>query len=276
MKRTLKFLAWLYPPRWRKRYGAEFEALLEDATPSARDALDLLWGAFKMQITSWSFGRITLAGSVVGILVAAAFSFAVPVHYLSHVVVTVTPAEGSAPESTSVQVANVERYAFSREALTSIIQEHNLYPHERAHMAPDDVIDKMRKSISVYPLMPASPKNRDAFSFAVQFDYSDPHVAQQVNAELTSRVIEGNLRMRLHSLSIISQVNPGSMMGGGVFSSSGPVFQFMVLDPPTLPLKPSSPNRTQFAAVGLFAGLLAGLSLAIAVRPRRTTTAGNG
>jgi hypothetical protein len=33
MKRTMRFLARLYPSSWRKRYGAELDALLEDATP---------------------------------------------------------------------------------------------------------------------------------------------------------------------------------------------------------------------------------------------------
>jgi hypothetical protein len=273
MKRTLKFLARAYPPSWRKRYGAEFDALLEDATPSVRDAFDILFGALKMQMTTWSFSKITLASSLAGILVAAALSFAVPVHYLSHVAVTVTRAEGSAPESTLVQVDNVERYAFSREALASIIQEHNLYPRERARMPLDAVIDNMRSKISLSSLTLASPKDWNAFTFTVQFDYSDPHVAQQVNAELTSRVIEGNLRMRQRSLSAISELNPGSMMGGGVSSSSGPGFQFAVLDPPTLPLKPPAPNRTQFAAVGLLAGLLTGLTLALVLRSRRATAA---
>ena len=59
MKPALKFLARLYPPSWRKRYGTEFEVLLEDATPSVRDVFDLLCGALKMQITTWSFGKIT-------------------------------------------------------------------------------------------------------------------------------------------------------------------------------------------------------------------------
>jgi hypothetical protein len=52
MKRTMRFLVWLYPSTWRKRYGAEFEALLEDATPSAQDAFDVFWGALKMQMTT--------------------------------------------------------------------------------------------------------------------------------------------------------------------------------------------------------------------------------
>ncbi|HKN62078.1 MAG TPA: hypothetical protein VJW93_12935 [Candidatus Acidoferrales bacterium] len=261
MKRILELLARLYPPNWRRRYGAEFDALLEDAAPSARDILDLLWGAFKMQITTWSFGRITVAGSLAGVLVATAISFAVPLHYLSQSFVEVTPANGSAPQSPRRLMDNVAQDVFSRDSLGSIIQEHNLYPRERARMPLDDVIDIMRRNIRVYSLTLASPENRDAFKFTVQFDYPDPHVAQEVNTALTSRVLEANLRMRQQQLDSgstpISQLNPG--------------FQFAVLDPPTLPRKPSAPNRTQFAAVGLFAGLLAGLTLAIALGSRRTT-----
>jgi hypothetical protein len=250
MKRILQFLARLYPSIWRKRYGAEFDALLEDATPSARDAFDLLWGAFKMQITTWSFGRITLAGSLAGVLVAAAISFAVPLHYLSQSFVEVTPAEGTAPQSTVHLMGTVAQDVFSRDSLGSIIQEHNLYPHARARMPLDAVIDIMRRDISLYSLTVASPQNPNAFKFTVQFDYSDPHIAQEVNAELTSRVIEGNL-------GIARQLNSHDT--------------FYVLDPPSLPLKPSAPNRAEFAAVGLFAGLLAGLTLALALRQRRTT-----
>jgi len=51
MKRAMKLLARLYPSSWRERYGAEFEALLEDTNPSAWDAIDVLWGALKMQLT---------------------------------------------------------------------------------------------------------------------------------------------------------------------------------------------------------------------------------
>jgi hypothetical protein len=45
MKRIMRFLVRLYPSSWRKRYGAEFDALLEDAMPTARDTFDLFWGA---------------------------------------------------------------------------------------------------------------------------------------------------------------------------------------------------------------------------------------
>lgn len=255
MKRTMRFLARLYPSSWRKRYGDEFEALLEDATPSARDAFDVFWGASKMQMTTWGFGRITLACSVAGILVAAAVSFALPVHYLSRAVLTVTPANGSIPagETTRSLLNNMERNVFSQESLTSIVQEHNLYPRERALMPVNDVIDNMKRNIRIDPIPLASPGNPDTLTFAVQFDYSDRYVAQQVNAELASLFLEGALNSQLNS----------------------ELWIFHVSDPPSLPLGPAAPNRTRLGAVGLFAGLLAGLSLAIVVRSRRRTTVGN-
>lgn len=49
MKRIMKFLARLYPSTWRTRYGAEYEALLDDATPRPRDAFDVAWVAVKLQ-----------------------------------------------------------------------------------------------------------------------------------------------------------------------------------------------------------------------------------
>ena len=41
MKRLIRFLARLYPTRWRERYGEEFDALLEDSLPRWRDAWDV-------------------------------------------------------------------------------------------------------------------------------------------------------------------------------------------------------------------------------------------
>ena len=250
MKRTMRFLARLYPSSWLKRYGEELDALLEDATPSARDAFDIFWGALKMQMTTWTFGRIMLACCLAGILLAAAVSFAVPVHYRSQAVFTVTPAS----EFTLGMLKDLTRRISSRESLNSVIQEHNLYARERARMPLDDVIDKMKQDITVEALPLASPRNRDRLTFLVLFDYPDPHVAQQVDTELASDFIEGMVRdPRLDSHAT-----------------------FQLPDPPSLPLRPTGPNRMEFAAIGLVAGLLAGLTLTIVLRSCRTTTVGNG
>jgi uncharacterized protein involved in exopolysaccharide biosynthesis len=250
----MRFLARLYPSSWRERYGAEFDALLEDAKPSMRDAFDVFWGAMKMQMTTWSFGRITLAGSLAGILVAAAISFALPVHYVSQTLVIVTPGDEltSTGESGHRLLSNLARDVFSREYLASLVQEHSLYPRERVRMPLNDVIDKMRRNITLEAMPPASPGNQDTLTFVVKFGYSDAHLAQQVNEELISRFMEGTLNApQLRSCCI-----------------------FRVLDLPSLPIRQTARYRTQSAIVGLLAGLLVGLTVAIVVRPRRNTPLG--
>ena len=46
----MKRLLWLYPRRWRRRYGEEMEALLEEMRPSLATALDLLRGGLDAQL----------------------------------------------------------------------------------------------------------------------------------------------------------------------------------------------------------------------------------
>jgi hypothetical protein len=67
MKSIVRILARLYPASWRARYGAEFDVLLEDVTPSARQALDVFLGAMSMQITTWNFGKIVAVSAVAGL-----------------------------------------------------------------------------------------------------------------------------------------------------------------------------------------------------------------
>ncbi len=245
MKRTTRFLARLYPSSWRQRYGVELDALLEDVRPSARVAFDVFWGASRMQMTTWGLGRIVLACSLAGVLVATAITFAVPLRYKSQAVLTVTPADESA-----LRVVNhLDRSIFSRASLAVVIQEHDLYPRERARMPLDEVIDIMKRSLRVHTIPPALPWKRDRLTFVIEFDYPDRHVAQQVNTELASAFIVGNLGPQLSSRATLELREPSS-----------------------LPRRPTEPNRTRYAALGLLAGLLAGLTLAIVVRSRRGTT----
>jgi hypothetical protein len=115
------------------------DALLEDATPSVRDAFDLFWGALKMQMTTWDFPKVTFACSVAGVLLAVAASFVAPARYRSEVAFALMPGDGKAPIGEPAQfLANSStQNVFSRESLTSIMEAHHLYPHERAGMPLD-------------------------------------------------------------------------------------------------------------------------------------------
>lgn len=66
MTNIVRFACKLYPRAWRARYGAEFEALLEDTGSGWRIALDVFTGGILMQIRSWrTTGAITFAGAAV-------------------------------------------------------------------------------------------------------------------------------------------------------------------------------------------------------------------
>jgi hypothetical protein len=266
MKRLTRFLARLYPARWRERYGAEFDALLEDATPKPRDAFDILWGAFRMQVSTWSFGRITLACAAIGLLAALAISFTLTDNYVSEAKIKITPEQ--IPERGDSATTNrwmwdrllsIDLEVRSRQSLVSIIQQYNLYPRERTRMPLIDVVEMMHKDIVVAPLVPAHSPNRIIPAFAIQFTYPDAHVAQQVTAALMTRFIDASIMQ-----------NTVETHNGNVNPHSG--MRLQPLDTPSLPARPSEPNRLAITGAGLFAGLLAGLTLAVVIRSRRRTT----
>jgi uncharacterized protein involved in exopolysaccharide biosynthesis len=260
MKRILKFLVRLYPSDWRKRYGVEYEALLDEGTPRARDASDVLWQALKMQTTNWRFVKIVLPSAVCAALVAVAISFAVPPQYVSQTVILVTTGYGVAgPEGNTVASAadasprGLDGAFLDDASLASIVQELDLYPRERARMSQEDLIKQMRRGIDIRPVM----KGLDQSAFAVQFRYPDPHVAQQVDRQLVSTLMMLQLRARM---------NRSSTTPSGYET-------FRVYHDASLPLAPSSPKRGIFGASGLLAGIAGGLMLAAAIRRYRETAA---
>jgi hypothetical protein len=75
MKPFIRIAAKLYPRAWRERYGAEFEALLDDTGTDARIAFNVLIQAIAMQAESWKrivpavllgMAALSLAGYWVG------------------------------------------------------------------------------------------------------------------------------------------------------------------------------------------------------------------
>lgn len=244
MKRLLRILVRFYPSDWRARYDREFAALLDEAPLSVRDIWDVFWGALKMQITTSSVTKITLICSLAALLVAAAISLAVPAVYSSESILTFAPADGAVvtEESSRLFLDDLAQSIFTRDYLASVVHDHNLYWRERLHMPLDAVVEKMRSDISIHSLTLATPSDRDSYTLAIRFNYRSPFIAQQVNAELTSRFIER---------AVTSQV----------FSHS----TFLLHDPPSLARWPA-PSRMRLTALALFAVTLGGLSFAVVVR----------
>lgn len=75
MRTLIRLAARLYPETWRERYAAEFDALLDDMSPSLRDVCDVLWGALRVRTTavvdSWT---ASVAGSSMILRMPVVFS----------------------------------------------------------------------------------------------------------------------------------------------------------------------------------------------------------
>jgi hypothetical protein len=296
MRRILKVLARLYPAAWRARYGAEYEALIEDAEPRARDGFDVFWGAVNMWVTSRSFVRVVLPCALAGALAGFAISHISPVTYTSGTIVMpmtsydsastpgVSDDAGQEPagydEARGLEVGEQERDLFTdREDLVRIILTYDLYPHERANMQMDDVVAKMRSAIFIRPVPRSSFEKElyDAkrvdhlslqlaarkvhYAFAIQFVYPDPHIAQQVDCELVSALTKANLRT--HEIA--------AAMGHPL-----PPEVTAVMDAATLPQKPDGLSWNERYGVGALAGLIGGMVVAIVTCGRRRPAVANG
>src|SRR5690242_20618397 len=96
MKRYLRMAAQLYPRPWRERYGDEFEALLDDAPPTWRDAADIVLGALKVHLTTGSSClKLSAVLGAVGLVLGAAASFTAEKRYVSTGVVRLESEPGA-------------------------------------------------------------------------------------------------------------------------------------------------------------------------------------
>src|SRR5271166_2597746 len=91
------------------------------------------------------------------------------------------------------RLRSITQQILSRTRLLHIIDQMNLYADTRAHLTPDDKVERMRKEIEIE--LVRDNENRVS-SFNVYYSAHDPHVAQQVTSELTNLFISENLEVR--------------------------------------------------------------------------------
>ncbi len=141
---------------------------------------------------------------------------------------------------TSPQLA--VRTALSREALAGLIHRDRLYPRDVAAGRMEQVLEKMRNSaLRVQTVETGGPRSANIpGAFTISFQYPDPYLAQRVTSDLVAQI------------------------------TGARTLPVEVLDPPSLPRFPSSPNRPQMAAFGISAGALLGLAASRFRRPVST------
>ena len=95
------------------------------------------------------------------------------------------------------RLQSMTQQIMSRTRLLRIIEEFQLYWEERLRLAPDQLVEQMRRDIRI-ELVRAPGRRRDHQLTAFKIAYSNrsPRLAQAVAGQLTSLFIEENLRAR--------------------------------------------------------------------------------
>jgi uncharacterized protein involved in exopolysaccharide biosynthesis len=231
MRRAIALAILLYPRAWRARYGAEFNALLEDVRPGWRELWDIVRGALRMQIFTWNWRRTAAAFALAGAVVAGVIAARTADTFISTTVMKVTTRQ---TPGAFLRVATAD--ALSRHVLAEIIQQRDLYADDRKRLPLEDVVQAMRnRYIRIVPV----PRGGEGV-FAVSFQEPDPRKAQRVTADIANRLLDASKGGRAGSLEI--------------------------LDPASLPQQPAEPHlRAVIVAIGLAAGLIVGF-LVLGVR----------
>jgi protein tyrosine kinase modulator len=100
-------------------------------------------------------------------------------------------------EDIGERLGTMQEQILSRTRLQPIIEKFGLFKNQKSKMTIEEQIDAMRKAISVTPIRSmVSTNSGDLPGFSITFTDSDPHLAQQVCAEITSMFIQENLRLR--------------------------------------------------------------------------------
>jgi hypothetical protein len=281
MKRLARHLIRLYPASWRRRYGEEFEALLEDSSPGIQGILDLMKGAIKMRLTVPSFPRLALLLSTGGLLTGLGVSFVVTPQYVSTCTLMLIATPGSPEPDVRPVALELQQGILTRASLSAVIHDPrlNLYPRERAKMPLLDVIEQMRSQDIRISIAAAG-----STAMMISFAYRDPQKARDTVQVLLTKLIDANL-VRQRARSSLMQARTGTQVDrleariaaiekrlGITTVPSEPLNRFAginldVLDPPSLPVKPVSPDRSIFMLYGFGSGFA--LAIVIAIFRRR-------
>jgi hypothetical protein len=234
-KRATILAARLYPDAWRRRYGAEFDALLEESGGSWMSVANVMRGALTMRIRKPGLGQMAVWG-MLGAVVAGCWAWVTPKSYVSTAVLRLT--SGNEWDTATISRLNeMEQQFLSRKSLQDIIVGQDLYKAERAQKPFEGIVADMRAhDIRILPVH--VPGGRLQQAFAVSYVGGGREQARHVMTALVT------------SIEKFPDVE--------------------VLDPPSFPMQPTQPNAGQWIVAGLACGLLFALAqyaVASAFRP---------
>ncbi|MEP6784468.1 MAG: Wzz/FepE/Etk N-terminal domain-containing protein [Sphingomonadales bacterium] len=149
----------------------------------------------------WSIAKqrkwMLIIPAIVCAIAAVGIAFLIPATYRSKAVLLVeSPQLASVPGGTQQEsaiderVAKVRQQVLSRPDLIAIAQELQLYPKRRASTSLGDIVEDMRKAITIEPVSTQIQQRSATIAFSLSFDYSDPYGSQAVAQKLVERMLE--------------------------------------------------------------------------------------
>src|SRR5207248_3299497 len=135
---------------------------------------------------------VILIPAVIGCAGAFLISLALPSQYTSRTLVLVEQQKVPDNYVKSVVGGNIEQQLgtmreqiLSRTRLEPIIDKFGLYKNDRGKMAVEDLVERMRKDITVTPVQSVvTTRSGELQGFTITFTANDAHLAQQVCAEI--------------------------------------------------------------------------------------------
>ncbi len=100
-------------------------------------------------------------------------------------------------EEINQRLATMQEQILSRTRLQPIIERDGLYKNDLKKVPMEDMLERMRKSISVSPVKADFADRAGGLpGFYISFTADDPKLAQQICGEITSMFVNENLRVR--------------------------------------------------------------------------------
>jgi uncharacterized protein involved in exopolysaccharide biosynthesis len=142
------------------------------------------------------------------LLIGTAIIYLWPATYFSEGKILVQsqqiPMELVRPTVTSAaqeRIQVIEQRTTTRDNLLAIVDKFKLFPERRALMSPTQLVELMKKSIKIEPVVQPLAFSRGnsqnpTVIFTVGFEYSDPQNAARVANELVTRILDLDLRDR--------------------------------------------------------------------------------
>jgi polysaccharide chain length determinant protein (PEP-CTERM system associated) len=150
---------------------------------------------------AWAKRWIIVVPFVLATAGAIGYAMTQPDRYRAETAIIITPQQVPANfvQSTITmlltdRLQTIRAQVTSRTRLERIIEEFNLYPDERANGMTEDVIEQMRRDISVE--IQRGPRRADTGAFSVGFEAENPRTALLVTERLSSLFIRENLEDR--------------------------------------------------------------------------------